>query len=608
VVALLEWWSELTGQGREIQPAELCADCLDLLPDVERAIHFLRGLNDLVVPEIDSTAPTIPQGLATLWREAQARDHCRESIPVIPNHDILGLLGSGGMGVVYRARDRRLGRIVALKVIRQGLADSAHLARFQTEAEAVARLNHPHVVQVYEVGCWQPAEGGELPYLTMEHVKGHNLEKRLGHCKVTPVEAVRLMRLLLRAVRAAHSAGVVHRDLKPGNVLLAPPADEPALNCAWGSPKLTDFGLARCMDSGGAMRYREAVLGTPGYMAPEQADGQGAEVGPAADVYSLGAILYWLLTGQPPFQGSHAVQTLHRVLTEAPVPPRQLRPGVPEALQTLCLRCLEKDPARRPNLESMIAELERFESSASCVTAPGPATVIAARRDRMRPLLAAGLAAVLLGGLACALALSGEKPLQVRALRVMHHARMPDGKGSQFQGELGETSFKTRYNDAVTIDVELSRPAHFYLLAFNADGKEQLLWPADGLNRALPGLAPEKLTRLHFPQKGRRFTLNDEPRGGLQVFAVLASRQSLPAYAEWKQQRGRLGWVRQKPGKGVWQADHQAVWTMAPGLPRGTIEPPPGAPPLEGLCQGLRSAGVEVVEAIAFAVLAKEEQ
>jgi hypothetical protein len=278
-------------------------------------------------------------------------------------------------------------------------------------------------------------------------------------------------------------------------------------------------------------------------------------------------------------------------------------------LQSLCLRCLEKVPARRPHLETVIAELEQFEAGASAVLMP-PQPVPAARRGRLRPwLAAAGLAAVLLaGGLACALALSGEKTVEVRALRVMHHARTPDGKGSQARGELGETSFATRYDDAVTIDVELSSPAHFYLLAFNANGKEQLLWPAGDRSKALPGKPPEKLRRLHFPLKGQRFTLDDEPKGGLQVFAVLASRRPLPANSEWKEQRRRVVWVRQEPGEGVWQADHQAAWTMAPGVPRGKIERPAGAPPLEGLCWRLRSAGVEVVEAVAFGVLPKEEQ
>jgi serine/threonine-protein kinase len=408
VVALLEQWSEWAGQGQEVDPDQLCAGCPELLPLLERAIRFFRELDALIVPEDESPAPTIPD-LSTPCTGRPRRPTREQGLPFIPNHDILGLLGQGGMGVVYRARDRRLGRLVALKVIREGLASPAHLARFQVEAQAVARLNHPHVVQVYEVGRWQPAESdAELPYLAMEHVEGENLERRLAQRQVEPAEAARLVRLLARAVRAAHSVGIVHRDLKPGNDLLAPPADEPALNTSLGWPKLTDFGLARHLESGSGPSRWGAVLGTPGYMAPEQADGMAA-VGPAADVYGLGAILYWLLTGQPPFQGSHAIATLHRVLTEPPVPPRRLRSSVPAGLETLCLRCLEKDPQRRPSLSALIEGLERFPAGAAA-----PPTVPLPRPTRRRPTrrLAAGLAAAVLlaGGLAWALALPGTRP------------------------------------------------------------------------------------------------------------------------------------------------------------------------------------------------------
>src|SRR5262249_3628561 len=195
------------------------------------------------------------------------------------------------------------------------------------------------------------------PSLAVEFVAGGSLARGLGGEPQPPRDAARLVLLLARAVQAAHRAGLVHRDLKPANVLLAPPADEPALNCAWGWPKLTDFGLARRVE-GGAGTHSGMVMGTPRYMAPEQAEGK--QVGPAADVYALGAILYELLTGRPPFVGDSSLRTLYMVLTEAPAPPRRLQPTIPEALDSLCLACLDKQPERRPGVAGLIVDLARF--------------------------------------------------------------------------------------------------------------------------------------------------------------------------------------------------------------------------------------------------------
>jgi serine/threonine protein kinase len=591
VLDLVEQWSRLSEQGQSVGVVALCAGCPELLPELERHLRFLRQLDSLVVPEEEDTTPTLLEGLAVL----------AERMPVIPNHDVLGLLGAGGMGAVYRAHDRRLGRTVALKVIREGLAGPVALARFQAEAESLARLNHPHVVQVYEVGRFCSEHGALLPYLALEHVEGDNLEQRLRRHAVEPIEAVELLRLLARAVQVAHDAGIVHRDLKPGNVLLAAPAAEPSLNCALGCPKITDFGLARYLTGDGLPRSG-AVLGTPGYVAPEQVAG-AADVGTAADVYGLGAILYRLLAGQPPIPDSDAAQALHRAMTEPPVPVRHLRPSAPPELDALCLRCLEKNPARRPTVPELVEALERFLA---------PTAQPRARRT-WRLVLALLLCPLLLaGGLACALGLTGsphdEGPLQVRSLRVLHHARTPDGKRARTR-VLGEKSFVTIFGDAVTLSVEFSRPACFYLVAFNANGKEQLLWPADDNNRPLPATRPAQLSRLRFPLGGKRFTLNDEPNGGVQVFAVLASRRPLPGYAEWARQRGPVAWGRHKPIEEVWLANEEEVREAAPGekpLDRDRFERPLGAPPLERLCAALRVGEVEVVEAVAFGVLPGE--
>ena len=253
------------------------------------------------------------------------------------------------MGVVYKARHLKLGRVVALKMILAGgHAGAADLARFKTEAEAVARLQHPNIVQIFEVG-----EHGGLPFLSLEFCGGGSLDKKLAGTPLPPKEAAALVETLARAVQAAHDKGVVHRDLKPANVLLTEDS----------TPKITDFGLAKKLDADAGQTRTGAVMGTPSYMAPEQAGGKTAEMGPACDVYSLGAILYECLTGRPPFKAATTLETLQQVMADDPVPPRQLQPKTPRDLETVCLKCLEKQPGRRYGTAPELAEeLRRFQA------------------------------------------------------------------------------------------------------------------------------------------------------------------------------------------------------------------------------------------------------
>ncbi len=248
----------------------------------------------------------------------------------IPGHEVLGVLGRGGMGVVYKARHLRLKRLVAVKMILAGEhAGPEHLARFRTEAEAFARLQHPNIVQIFEVG-----EYGEVPFLSLEFCGGGSLAKKLDGTPLPPAEAAALVQTLARAMQAAHDKGVIHRDLKPANVLLA---DD-------GTPKISDFGLAKKLDEAG-QTLPGMVMGTPSYMAPEQADGK--EVEPLADVYALGAVLYECLTGRPPFKAATSYDTIRQVIREEPVPPRRLNPALPRDLETICLKCLQKEPGKR---------------------------------------------------------------------------------------------------------------------------------------------------------------------------------------------------------------------------------------------------------------------
>jgi WD40 repeat protein len=251
----------------------------------------------------------------------------------VPGYEILGELGRGGMGVVYEARQLALGRLVALKMVLTGAhAGPTEFSRFRTEAQALARLQHPNIVQIHQIG-----ECDGRPFFALEYVEGGSLARQLDGTPRPPGPAAALTETLARAVQAAHAAGVVHRDLKPANVLLA----------ADGTPKVTDFGLAKLLGEADGPTASGAVLGTPSYMAPEQAGGASKQVGPAADVYALGAILYELLTGRPPFKGATPVETVMQVLSDEPVRPRLLQPRLPRDLETICLKCLAKEPRKR---------------------------------------------------------------------------------------------------------------------------------------------------------------------------------------------------------------------------------------------------------------------
>lgn len=266
-----------------------------------------------------------------------------------PGYDILRVLGRGGMGVVYEARQRSLKRLVALKMVTAGAhANPEHLARFQVEAEAVAALQHPNIVQIHEVG-----EHNGVPFFSLEFVDGGTLSEKIEDRPLSPRKAAELVKQLAGAMHFAHQHGIVHRDLKPGNVLMT----------TTGVPKVTDFGLAKRIDGEAQSSQTEAgsILGTPSYMAPEQAKGAITEIGPLADVYSLGAVLYHLVTGRPPFVGSTLLETLEQVRSQEPVAVRQLLPKAPRDLETICLKCLQKEPKKRyADAEALSRDIGHF--------------------------------------------------------------------------------------------------------------------------------------------------------------------------------------------------------------------------------------------------------
>jgi WD40 repeat protein/serine/threonine protein kinase len=306
---------------------------------------------------------------------------------LIPGYEIEGVLGRGGMGVVYKARHLALKRPVALKMILGGgHAGEADRARFRLEVEAVARLQHPNIVQIHEVG-----EVGGLPFCALELVEGGSLAAKLRDKPLPPRAAARLVSLLAEAMHLAHSRNVVHRDLKPANVLLT----------ADGQPKVTDFGLARHLDVDSGQTQTGAIMGTPNYMAPEQASGQTHAAGPAADTYALGAILYECLTGRPPFQGATPLETLDQVRSREPVPPSRLEPKVPRDLETICLKCLRKEPEQRySSARELTDDLARFQRGEPVLARPVGRVERGWRWTRRNPGLAAAL-----GGVLCSLLL-----------------------------------------------------------------------------------------------------------------------------------------------------------------------------------------------------------
>jgi serine/threonine protein kinase len=270
--------------------------------------------------------------------------------PLVPGYEIEATLAPGGMGLVYRARQIGLNRRVALKMLRTGLdSGPQERARFRLEAEAVASLSHPHIIQIHEYGDWNG-----IPYLVMEFAEGGSLAQRAAGRPFPPADAADLLEILARTVHFIHERGLVHRDLKSANVLFT----------EQGIAKLADFGLAKRLDRDQGLTGTQAVLGTAGYMAPEQAAGDQQAVGPAADVYGLGAILYELLTGRPPFQGETRDSTIRQVLSELPLPPAHLRSEVPAELEAICMKCLEKEPGQRyPSALALAEDLGRYRNA-----------------------------------------------------------------------------------------------------------------------------------------------------------------------------------------------------------------------------------------------------
>lgn len=339
----------------------------------------------------------------------------------IGQYEIVEHLGAGGMGVVYKARDSRLKRMVALKLIHLNRLDQDSMTRFRIEAETIARLSHPNIVQIFEVG-----EHDGLPYFALELVEGGNLDQYVKGELLTVRQASRTVVALARAAEYAHQHGVVHRDLKPGNVLVSSPSlandrEDSSPDDSWPSgsvPKITDFGLAKQLNNDSDLTRTGLIMGTPSYMAPEQARGEVRQVGPPTDIYSLGAILYALVTGRAPFVGESDIQTISMVIEDEPLPPSKLHPGLPRDVETICLKCLAKQPGKRyASATDLADDLERFLKSEPILARPVGSLERLAKTVKRRPALATLL------GLVAALVVFGFPAITALYLNSEYHRK-----------------------------------------------------------------------------------------------------------------------------------------------------------------------------------------
>jgi tetratricopeptide (TPR) repeat protein len=431
--------------------------------------------NGTTAPTLDSASPEVAAPAGTQ----------------VPGYEIVRELGRGGMGVVYLARQVSLGRLVALKMVLSGAhAGERERKRFHAEAGAVAKLKHANIVQIHEIG---DVDG--RPFFSLEFVDGGSLADRLTGTPLPAREAATLLIPIARAAQAAHDEGIVHRDLKPANVLLADGKQTGPIVDA--TPMLTDFGLAKSVGSADGPTQSGAILGTPSYMAPEQAQGHSRDVGPPVDIYALGAILYELLTGRPPFRAETPLDTVMQVVTQEPVPPRQLQPKCPRDLETIALKCLQKEPRKRYATAGDLADdVQRFLNGEPIHARPvGPFG--RAWRWAKRNKAVAALLAILFIVMSAGLVVTSA--LLVRAHREHQKAVTQEAaaKTQEAAAKIQEAAAKTQEAAAK---------------AQEARAKANLLRAVDAVNRMMTRVADERLAYVPQFEDERRQILEDAVR------------------------------------------------------------------------------------------------
>jgi serine/threonine protein kinase/tetratricopeptide (TPR) repeat protein len=537
------------------EPEWWAAFCRGLLTDPECSTLEAHIADCEQCRRVLETLPEDP--LAGLVREAEfSAGTGHATVRLQPGYEILEEIGQGGMGVVYKARQAGLGRIVALKRLHAGRHGRPEvLARFHREAEAAARLDHPNIVQIYEFG-----EQDGQPYLALEYVDGGTLDRRLNGTPLPHRQAAELLETLARAMQVAHQQGIVHRDLKPSNVLLvgdkgqgaggsnnvADISTTPDPRPLTLSPKITDFGLARLLDQQGGHTQTGDVIGTPSYMAPEQAGGQTLEVGPATDIYALGAILYEALTGRPPFMAATVLDTQEQARTREPVPPGRLQPQVPRDLETICLTCLHKEPHKRYACATDLAEdLRRFLAGEPVRARPVSLWQRAVKWARRRPTAAA---LVVLSGLAVA-ALVGGVWLHTAQLK----AQVERAEASEALARKQRQRADTNYQQArEAINQMLDRLAKFHapgvskIDALRRELRQDVLHFYEGIARDDPDAGPSARFDM-----ARAYVLMGELQAGEPARASLERGRQLleellaaePANPDYQAELGRC-WIQ----------------------------------------------------------------
>jgi WD40 repeat protein len=541
-----------------VEHCSACQEALERLigdADTSRWQKLYKGLarpGEAGVPGLGRLLEDLgPTDLAPMAASAPLPEPADAGFPAIAGYEILGELGRGGMGIVYKARQSGLKRLVALKVIRAGAgAGSRERARFRAEAEAIARLQHPHIVQVHEI-----CEQGGLLCLALEFIDGGSLAQRIAGAPQPPRAAAELVEILSRAMHSAHEHNVVHRDLKPANVLLTRD----------GVAKIADFGLAKRLDDESAPTEPGSILGTPSYMAPEQVRGLGRGVGPAADVYALGAILYELLTGRPPFKGASPMDTVLQVIHDDPVPPSRLQ-RIPPDLETICLKCLAREPGGRyPSAAALSDDLRRFLDGAPIRARPAGRLKAAWKWARRRPAVAALLAAV---ALVTALGFAGTL-----------------GQWYEAVGARDRALDERRQKDEQCRAAEASRAQAENALYYSRIAQSELLWRAGDL------IGAEQALALCVPGEGGRDWRGWEWRylRGLyhrELLALPSATGGSGGCAAFRPDGRQIATVVQGSGAGgpdakpadlrIWNAADGslvAAWRVAPGVHRLAYNP-----------------------------------
>jgi hypothetical protein len=638
---------QLTGAERDSVEThvELCAPCQGQLeslvatalrqmaPDAPRPTesgpepgeNFLSRLKELAPPRADRsrTAPVPPPSAVG------SQPSLSEPTWVGPwlengrlgQYEVLGKLGKGGMGAVFKARHTELGKLVALKVLPAEHMDEVGIARFKNEVRAIGKLDHPNIVVAHDAG-----ESRGAHFLVMEFVDGMDLARVVArHGRLTTAEACEAVRQAALGLQHAYERGLVHRDVKPPNLILARD----------GRVRLLDLGLARSFGEAAAdpLTAQGTLLGTADYLAPEQWDHPHA-ADTRADIYSLGCTLYHLLAGRPPFSGPPYTSVLSKMRAHLEVPPQPIErycPEAPAGLVAALGRMLAKDPADRfATPAEVAAALQPFTPGADLgrllndaapagaatadATTPAPGAwetnperhshrrwSAAPARRRAFPVALAGLCLLAAAGLLPWLGSGGQrspaaKPLDITELRLTHYR----DKGSKPVGVLWTNPAAVRVEDDVRVAAKFSAPAYCYLIAFNPDGKEQLCHPEDDQGEGAPAVPPGKRAEVQYPGDNHAFVLDE---AGLQVFVLAASPKPLRPYQEWRARAGAIPWEEVRQG-GAWGWHFDGRKFDRFPRERGRAVPREGVPPpLQQLRDWFTSrAEFDAVQIVAFPV------